>query len=724
VIRSKLSVDFDWEEWRSGDSDVAAMEPLPSVRVLFEIFLINAFERSVMRLKQDDCVNGPVHISIGQEAVAAAAMAALTVEDQISASHRAHHQFLAKTMNAVLPASWDPRTEELPAAGQDAVNRTLAEIMGLQSGWCGGRGGSMHLRNIAAGVLGTNGIVGGGVPLATGAALAAKRAGSGNIVVAFFGDGAVNQGAFHESANLAGLWKLPIVYFVENNQYAVATAVKDACAVPELSIHGAANAMRGRVVYGYDVPAVYACMRDAAARIRAGEGPFLVEARCYRHYHHGGDLKGSAFGYRSKEEEAEWLARDAYSRYPEALVKAGFIGDADALRIRTMAEEAVEKAVDLCAIRGEKYRVRAELWPERSAVAFGLRSSGRELSGLPYREREDFARFRDIKYSDAVAAVAGRWMEKDPRVFVIGEEVANFGGGSYGATKGLPARFPGRLINTPISECGFTGAGLGAAMAGARPIIEIMFPDFALVAADQAFNQIAKARHMYGGTTDLPLVLRTRVSTGFGYGGQHSMDPVGLFAAFPGWRIVAPSDAFEYIGLFNTAMQSLDPVVVFEHYGLYPRSFPVPEDDLDYCIPFGRARVARVGRDITVLAYSAMVGRLEALAPALQARSVSAEIIDLRSLDMASIDWDTIGASLAKTGAVAIVEGAAVGQGIGERIAAQITERFFDDLDGPPAALASLDVPNPVSRALESAAMLDDETIAARLEAIAARADR
>ncbi len=721
MTREKLSVDFDWEEWRSAGSDVGAMDPLTAVRVLFEIYLINAFERSVIRLKQDDCVNGPIHISIGQEAVAAAAMAALTTEDQISASHRAHHQFLAKTMNAVLPAGWDPRTEDLPAAGQEVVNRTLAEIMGLAAGYCGGRGGSMHLRNIASGVLGTNAIVGGGIPLATGAALAAKRAGSGHIVVAFFGDGAVNQGAFHEAANLAGLWKLPIVYFVENNQYAVATAVRDACAVPELSIHAAAKAMHGRVVHGYDVPGVYACMRDAASRIRAGEGPFLVEARCYRHYHHGGDLKGSAFGYRSKEEETEWLSRDAYSRYPESLVRAGLLTDAAVARIRGMAETAVETAVDLCAIRGEKLQVRVELWPDKAGVASGLRSSARELEGLAYHERSDFSRFRDIRYSDAVAAVAGRWMEKDPRVFVIGEEVANFGGGSYGATKGLPARFPGRLINTPISECGFTGVGLGAAMSGAKPIIEIMFPDFTLVAADQVFNQIAKARHMYGGTTDLPLVLRTRVSTGFGYGGQHSMDPVGLFAAFSGWRIVAPSDAFEYVGLFNTAMHSLDPVVVFEHYSLYPRSFPIPENDLDYCIPFGKARIVRAGSDITVLAYSAMVGRLEALAPALEAQGVSMEIIDLRSLDMASIDWDTIGASLRKTGAVAIVEGAAAGQAIGERIAAQITGRFFDELDGPPGCLASLDIPNPVSRALESAALLDDQTIAARLQAMAGR---
>ena len=329
-----------------------------------------------------------------------------------------------------------------------------------------------------------------------------------------------------------------------------------------------------------------------------------------------------------------------------------------------------------------------------------------------------------MKYSDAIAAVTGRWMERDPAVVELGEEIANFGGGAYGATRGLPQRFPAQVVNTPISEAGFVGLACGAAMRGLPVIVEIMFPDFALVAADQLFNQIAKARHMYGGSTDLPLVVRTRIATGCGYGGQHSMDPVGLFALFSGWRMVAPSNAFDYIGLFNTAMRSLDPVVILEHHSLYGLKFPVPKGDLDYCLPFGRARRLAEGSDVTVLTYGGMTARLLALLPALRERGVSAELIDLRTLDLPGLDWQTIGESVARTGAVAIVEQAAAGQGIGARLAAGITERFFDELDAPPATLCSLDVPPSVSRALEEAALISDEQILAGVAVLALQRGR
>jgi 2-oxoisovalerate dehydrogenase E1 component len=226
---------------------------------------------------------------------------------------------------------------------------------------------------------------------------------------------------------------------------------------------------------------------------------------------------------------------------------------------------------------------------------------------------------------------------------------------------------------------------------------------------------------MYGGTTDLPLVARTRIATGCGYGGQHSMDPVALFALFPGWRIVAPSNAFDYIGLFNTAMHSLDPVVILEHHSLYTKKFSIPEDNLDYCIPFGKARVVAEGDDITVLVYGSIVERLKALYDELSTRNISAEIIDLRTLDLPAIDHETIGASVKKTGAVAIVEEAPKSQSLGDKIAAVITERYFDYLDAPPGCITSLDVPNPVSRKLEETVLIKDPDIVSLIEVMAKR---
>ena len=702
---------FSLHRWQSEESDLTALEPRLAALLTFNMLVINEFEHALLRLKKDDCVWGPVHSSVGQEAAAVGAIGSLRRGDKVFSTHRAHHQFLAKALGYVLPESWDPRSEALPGAGADVIYRTMAEIMGLEPGYCGGRGGSMHLRWAEAGFLGSNAIVGGGIPLATGAAFAEKSRKSGNIALCFFGDGAINQGAFHEACNLAGAWQLPIIYFVENNLYAVATAVDQACAVRDLAVRAQSYGMEGHVVSGDDVLAIHELTRRVADEVRRTNRPALIEAKCYRRYHHAGDLPGSAFGYRSKQEEEERRRANAIESFPSDLIQAGVLKEADVTAIRQKAVECVERAVEACT-EGEKPRkVRAELWPKPSSATVGVRSSGSELADLPYRERENFSEFKQMKFSDLLSAVTGRWIERDSSAFVMGEEVANFGGGAYGATKGLPAKYPDRVLNTPISEAGFVGLGLGAAMLGMRPVVEIMFPDFSLVAADQVFNQVAKARHMYGNTTDLPLVVRTRVAIGCGYGGQHSMDPIGLYALFPGWRIVSPSNGFDLIGLFNTAMHSLDPVLILEYHDLYAQKFPVPVDDLDYCIPFGKARIAHEGTGVSIISYGVMAARCEALLGQLDAQGISAELIDLRTVDPVGIDYAAIVKSIKKTRAAVIVEEAPTSMSIGPAIANRIYPDCFADLNAPVLCLASLDVPNPVSRVLEAAAVISDEKI-------------
>ena len=707
----RLTPQFSWTRWQAGDADARSLPaPLPA-RLLFDVLLIHEFEHAVLALKNDDCVWGPVHSSVGQEAVAAGVIAALNPADKAFGTHRSHHHFLAKTLQFALPPAWDPATEDLPDAGHEVVFRTLAEIMGLAPGYCGGRGGSMHLRCAEAGFLGSNAIVAGGIPLATGAAFTEKYNRTGNLVVAFFGDGATNQGSFHEALNLAALWKLPVLFFLENNHYAVATHLAKACAVCDLSVRAAAYGIDGHLVDGTDPVALYHATRAVADTIRRTGSPAFIEAKCYRRYHHAGDQPGSAYHYRSKDEESAWQEKETVARFPEALARLGILTPAQIKRIRASVTVAVDRAVDRCSIGGVPRKVRPELQPDPATVAVGVRSPGREWQGVTFREREHFAAFDEMRYSDAIAAVTGRWLEKDPRTFVLGEEVANFGGGAYGATKNLPAKYPDRILNTPISEAGFVGLGLGAAMTGLRPVVEIMFGDFALVAADQLYNQVGKARHMYGNTTDLPFVLRTRVAMGLGYGGQHSMDPVGLYALFSGWRIVAPSNSFDYVGLFNAAMHSLDPALMLEHQALYADVTPVPAGDLDYVIELGKARVVAPGEHVTLIAYSSTVPRCERLLPALKEAGISAELIDLRSIDYASIDYEAIGASLRKTGAAVIVEEAVQSHSLGGVIARTISERFFDLLDGPVACLTSKDVPPPVSRVLEAAAHLSDQEI-------------
>ena len=734
--RTAIDGSFRWERWASDAVDVERLDRRQAARLLFDTLMINRFEHALLELKNAGAVWGPVHTSVGQEATASAAVAALRPSDKVAATYRAHHQFLAKVLQAQAPADWDPASGELPPAVQEVCYRTMAEIMGLAPGYCGGRGGSMHLRHDESGFLGSNAIVGGGVPLAAGAAYAEKFAGTGNVVICYVGDGAVNQGAFHEACNLAGLWSLPLIVFVENNRYAVATRVQDACAVEHLSQRAAAYAMDGYLVDGDDAIAIYGLVREVAERLRSGGTPAIIECECYRRYHHAGDVPGSAFRYRTREEEERYAGTEVTRVLPRILAAAGLLDRTAADAIDALAARAVQAARAACTEAGDPPRARESLWPDPATAGDGMRSSGAELAGLRYADRDCGDRDRadrdrgdrdgrqelaPLRYSDAIAAVTGRWLEREPNAIVFGEEVANLGGGAYGATKGLVERFPGRVINTPISEGGFSGLGFGAAMLGMRVVVEIMFADFVLVAADQLFNQLSKARHMYGDTTDLPIVVRSRIGTGLGYGAQHSMDPVGLYGMFPGFRIIAPADAFDYIGLFNTAMHSLDPVVILEHNALYTQRSPAPAGDLDYAIPFGAARTVQAGDQVTVLTYGGMVGRCAAVAAALAADGVSVDLLDLRCLDRLSIDYDAVGASLAKTGAMVIVEEAARSQGIGQALAAEITVRCFDDLDGPVACLTSLDISTPVSRRLELAALVSDEQIDATVRAVAER---
>ncbi len=283
-----------------------------------------------------------------------------------------------------------------------------------------------------------------------------------------------------------------------------------------------------------------------------------------------------------------------------------------------------------------------------------------------------------LKYVTAASETIAAAMDRDPTIVVMGEDAHQMRGGVSGFTKGALERWPQRILPMPIAENGFTGVALGAALNGLRPIVEIMFGDFCFTAADQIVNGVGKVRHMFGGGFPVPLVLRVRISPHTGYGSQHSGDPSALFGMFPGWRIVMPTTAFDYIGLMNSALRCDDPVVVFEHVAFYQREFEVPAGDREFCIPFGSARVVREGGACTVLATSVMVQHaLEAA----EECGIDAEVIDLRNLDHHGMDWETIGRSIKKTNRVLIAEQTARRLSMGATWCAEIQERFFDYLD-------------------------------------------
>jgi 2-oxoisovalerate dehydrogenase E1 component len=333
-----------------------------------------------------------------------------------------------------------------------------------------------------------------------------------------------------------------------------------------------------------------------------------------------------------------------------------------------------------------------------------------ELKGHKTDELPAYAGpLKEIKFVAAAAGVMLRRMESDERIIVMGEDVHRMGGGTNGVTKGIPERFPNRIFGTPISENAFVGLGGGMAMDGRfRPVVELMYADFFWVAADQIFNQIAKARHMYGGDLEMPIVIRTKIAMGTGYGSQHSMDPAGIFAMSPGLRIVAPSNPFDYVGLMNSALACNDPVIVLEHVELYNTFGMVPDGNLDYFVPLGTAAVTRPGKQLTIISYLSMVKKSVEAAEAL---GIDAEVIDLRSLDRAGLDWETIGKSIRKTNNVLIVEQGTQGNSYGTMLGDEIQRRYMDWLDQPVQRVHGSEAWPSVSRVLETAANAGVEDI-------------
>ncbi len=707
-------------EPRSGD--LAAISGTTLGRALFMLAAIRLVEQWL--LDHVELVHGPLHSSIGQEAVAVGIALALHDTDTITATHRAHHEVIARQIAHYAPEGFDARSAEaVPDAVREAVRGTLAEILGLADGLGGGRGGSMHLADPGAGIV-TSAIVGGGIPIASGQGLAAKLRGTGGVSLAAFGDGSVSIGAFHEAASLARALGLPVIFLIENNLYSVATTVVETAGFEELAIRASGYDMPALIVDGMDPVAVAMAVAGAREHAATGGEPVLVEARTYRYHHQNGPLPGSAFRYRTKDEEREWAARDPFLVFPSRLVESGSMTQDEVDHVLSLARALVDACVaGVATVTADGTQIDAGRYPAVGSIREGLLGAG--VGEQPPADPEAIhdGGGEETTYAAAVSGVIANTLRDDPEAFVMGEEVGHLGGGVFGATKAALAAFPERVISTPICENGFAGAAFGAAIQGMHPIIELMYPDFALEAADQLFNHVAKARYMYGGERPTPVVVRTQIARGRGYGPQHSCDPAALFALFPGWRITAPSTADEYVGLFNAAMRSRDPVLVIDDHRLAKTSSRLPPAGLDYVIPTGSARLVRTGSDVTALAWGHALTRVTAIAEGLAERGISVEIVDPRWLDRASFPRSAVLASTARTGALVVVEDAPRSSSMGALILDYLAPDLHDLVRGAPGRVTGEDVYLPVSKPLETHALLRDDDIEAAL-VIAARAGR
>ncbi|MCW2869836.1 alpha-ketoacid dehydrogenase subunit alpha/beta [Actinacidiphila oryziradicis] len=723
--RDILTPSSPWIELSASADDWNAADPALLLGMLGQGLWIRAFEEYVLELAGQGLIHGPAHSSVGQEGGAVGSVLPLRSDDFVNGSHRGHHQFLAKAFGHVLPG----KSEGLPELDENVrtvLRRTLAEICGLADGFCRGRGGSMHLQWREAGAMGTNAIVGGGVPQAAGFAWNQLHAGTDAVTVTYFGDGAVNIGSVLETFNLAAAWRLPICFFIENNQYAVSTPVSEATAEPRLSARGTGFNIPSWRVDGMNALAVNLAMNEALEHMRAGRGPTIIEADLYRYFHQNGAYPGSAFGYRDKAEEKAWRDRDALEMLRANIIRRKLATAREVTAAQKQVAAVLQEIGDslLEPAPGGKpgqRRIKPAAWPDTTFVDVGVRGDLSELDGSRYEEAATFSgKLEDRRFIDVVSDVIGRRMETDERIIVLGEDVNRLKGGTNGATKRALELFPDRVLGTPISENAFAGLGGGMAIDGRfRPVVEFMYADFMWVAADQLFNQVAKARHMFGGDSAVPFVLRSKLAAGTGYGSQHSMDPAGILTTAPGLRVIAPSNPFDYVGLMNTALACDDPVVVLEHVDLYQTTGTGPADDLDYRIPVGKAALRRRGGDLTVISYLSMVNHcMEALD---QVPQIQADLIDLRWLDRASLDWGTIEESIKKTNRALIVEQGARGTSYGGWLADEIQRRFFDWLDAPIERVTGGEASPSISKVLERAAIARTEEVVSALRGIASK---
>ena len=712
---------------------------------LRQMYEIRNFEDTVSKLLREGTIKGASHLYAGQEAVAVGSIACLEDRDVIASTHRGHGHCGAMG-NFHAKKGGEP-------ARQEHWNKMMAELMGKQTGYCKGRGGSMHIADVQKGNLGSTGIVGGNIPIGTGAAIAEKLLNTGAVVLCYFGDGAANTGSFHESLNMGAtlLCGLPIVYICENNLYGMSvpfhersvTCAGQASKIENIADRASGYGIPGVIVDGMDVLAVKKAVQEAVDRARKTSEPTLIECKTYRWYGHSSSDQRA---YRTREEEADWKERDPITVLRKKLLAAGMATEKELDAVEQKAVKTIETATKFAL--DSPYPPVSELYDDiyvpvdaqkrASEVAAEakvapkikeIESEVRKVAGgtLPKLKANDAKALEEkhgvpIKtYGQAIVDAQAEEMRRDKRVIVMGEDVGLYGG-AYAATRGLLDEFgPERVIDTAISEAAIVGAAGGAAMRGIRPVAEIMYIDFLTISSDQLIHNVGYNRYMFGGKTKVPAVIRTEGGVGRSIAAHHSESLEAMFLHIPGLYLVMPSTPYDAKGLLKAAIRDDNPVLFIEHKVMYSGVMgPVPDDD--YIIPLGVADIKREGTDATIVAYCRMLHFAIDAAEKLAADGISVEVIDPRTLN--PLDVACIAKSVRKTGRLITVSEGYPRCGVGPEIARQLFDYKFEDgstgfdyLDAPPVFLSGKDCPIPMSEPLEDAVV---PTVADVVEAVKA----
>ncbi|MGH9229316.1 MAG: alpha-ketoacid dehydrogenase subunit alpha/beta [Acidimicrobiales bacterium] len=624
---------------------------------------------------------------IGQEAVSVGLVAALRPDDWILPAHRNLGVFTGRGFD---------------------LDALLRQLLGREGPLTGGRDRTFHFGDLDHHVVGMISHLGAMAPVAAGLALAARLRGEERIAAVLTGDGASSEGDVHEAMNLAAVWKLPVLFVIENNQWGLSTPVSDQYACVDLVDRAAGYGMPGELVDGNDVLAVRDACARAAARGRAGRGPTLLECKTFRMRGHE---EASGNDYVPAAEIAAWVARDPIERFETRLDDRGLLPTAERAALHEELRSEVDELVSVALAAPAPATTEVdELGRVYAAPAPLRRTATQPGPGTP-----DATGATGMRYVDAVRDGLRVALAADDRVVLLGQDIAGYGG-VFKATEGLFDEFGAeRVRNTPIIESGAIGAALGLALAGFRPVVEMQFGDFVTCGFNQLVNNVASTRYRWNAA--VPLVVRLPVGGGLGAGPFHSQNVEAWFCHVPGLKVVAPATADDAKGLLLAALDDGNPVLVLEHKRLY-RSVRGPVPDGHHVVPIGAARIARPGTDATLVSYGAGVDWAVSAADALAAEGAGeVEVIDLRSLR--PWDRDLVLDSVRRTSRVLLLHEAGLTGGLGAEIAATIADEAFMDLDAPVRRVGGLDTPIPFAPTLEAVWSADRRLLPALRELLA-----
>jgi 2-oxoisovalerate dehydrogenase E1 component len=608
---------------------------------------------------------------IGQEAIAVGVTAALRPDDAILPMHRNLGVFTAR--------------------GLDLLT-LFRQLLGRDGGFTRGRDRTFHFGVLSHHIVGMISHLGAMLPVADGLALAYQLRGENRVAATFTGEGATSEGDFHEALNLAAVWKLPVIFVVENNQWGLSTPVTEQYACARLSDRAVGYGMAGETVDGNDVLTVVAAVSRAAERARRGDGPTLLEFETFRMRGHE---EASGTSYVPKQQFAEWAKKDPIDRFESRLIAEGTLSAGERDEIRAAFKAHIDRLADE-AFESPEPDSTAERELGDVYASPPARSAGFAASEADPPRSEERGPASERRYIDAISDGLREAMRRDPKVLLLGQDIAEYGG-AFKVTAGFVEEFGrARVRNTPIIESGALGAAMGLALEGFRPMVEMQFGDFITCGFNQIVNNLAKTHYRW--EAGLPVVIRIPVGGGTGAGPYHSQNPEAWFTHVAGLKVVAPATPSDAKGLLLAAFEDGNPILYLEHKFLY-RSSKGPVPDGYATVPIGPARIVRDGQDATIVTWGVGVAWALEAAATFEAEGRSIEIVDLRTL----LPWDraSVIASVRKTSRAVVLHEAPTTGGFGGEIAAAIGEDAFAWLDAPVTRVGGLDMPVPFSKALE-----------------------